>query len=278
VVPIENKTLDDWHEVVKVLKRLKVEADMTHTDSKRPACRGGYESMARSKTAIASSYRRFLSVAFLVLLPPDRVQLLYSLEPGVTLLRGSVKGRFPNERFTSAEKMKDPSKAFWYIKLTSYKTVAAHGVFHMPVPDCWLGTKSFYQYIDEWLTVHRPLYKPKHNYFFSANNGNVVVRGVFWKQITTTFTRLSGKPVGPHMLRHIYRTDINNIDFAAETDGFKAMVSETVGKMMRHTSKIANTKYDHADLQARFMHTHAYNWVKYFEPVFGSDPRPNNAE
>lgn len=272
VVPIEKKTLDDWASVVLVLQGLKYEADLTHTDVRNSSCRTGYRKKKRPPNAIAKSYRRFLTLAFLVLLPPDRVQMLQSLELGVTLLRGSVKGRFPNERFTPAdEKMADSPKAFWYIKLTNYKTAGKHGVFHMPVPDFWLGNKSFYQYIEEWLNVHRAVYKPEHNYFFLAKTGHAVSPRNIWAQFTKAFTRLAGKPVGPHMLRHIYRTDINR--FEAKDDAFKEMVSETVGKMMRHKTKTANTDYNHPDLQARFWTIHAYNWHQYFEPLFGPDPR-----
>jgi len=271
MVPIENKTLDDWASVVKVLQMLQYEADMTHYNHIRPDCRTGYRKKKRSPTAIAKSYRRFLAVAFLVLLPPDRRQMLQSLEPSVTLLRGDVKGWFPHERFIPAEKMQESAQALWYIKLTDYKTAGKHGIFHMPVPDFWLGNKSFYQYIDEWLNVYRPLYEPKHNCFFSADNGVVVDPNSYTMQFKGIFTRLAGKPVGPHMLRYIYRTDVNR--FEAEKDGFKEMVRETTAKMMRHTKKIADAEYDHPDLQAKFMTIHAYNWVKYFEPIFGVDPR-----
>jgi hypothetical protein len=128
-------------DVLLALKRLAdIEVRYAKDSSQR-----GYRVQSRHATGVGMSYQRFLSLAFFVLIPPDRARTVYELEVGRTL----VWGHFQEGIFVATDNQEHPTAA-WFIHLQpeDYKTGAAYGEYWGSIPNESFGDGTcFYDYI-----------------------------------------------------------------------------------------------------------------------------------
>jgi hypothetical protein len=242
VVPHSKKFLK-WTEIQVVLEKLRFEADLEenwfwHKRSNK------YEPHKRRITAVATCYQRFLMLAFLVLIPPDRQRTFRELKIGNNLMFGT----FEDRRFIPQERMENPSDAKWYIFLgeDEYKTWDTYGEWYVPVPNTiFLNGKVFYQYIERWINELREVFKPNHDYFFTGKYTKKSLNThQFYQVIRAIFVRFTGIPVNPHELRHIYSTHLRDIRATQAEIASSAFI-------MKHSEKTASEKYTHQKQEAK---------------------------
>lgn len=268
VVPYEKKSVP-WPETLKVLWHLKQEADLEFLYHKEHRSSTGRRKDKRSEAAIATSIQRFLIVSFLVMLPPDRQQFIRSLEMGKTL----VKGAFINGLFVPVEKMSKPSEAEWYsfLSVNEYKTGNTYGKFEGRIPNFNLGDKSFYDYIELWVSKYRAtLVKPnneaiKHMFIKPIVGTKFTTDGV-WSLVRSVFMRFTGVPVNPHSLRHCYRTFLNDSNASVE-------VKRGAAIWMKHDELTAEKHYNQQPKQHQIEPVLEYN-QKLVEDFFNSYQSP----
>lgn len=211
VVPKEARMVD-WEQALEVLEKLRFEADLKYREFPRSS--GGIYKRNRASTAIAASLRRFLIVAFLTLMPPDRQRSTRELELGRTLVRGSRE----NGVFIPVERMQNQEKAQWWIHLVSedYKTGKTYGEQWHLVPNVkFADGKRFYDYIERWINTYRDLSEPKCNHMFvntkKQNKGLPLTQTNFCDVVSACFQFFTGVPVTPHRLRDMYVTYLKRI-------------------------------------------------------------------
>lgn len=190
-----------WEAALQVMEKLRIQANTPIVYSKE----------AKYDSAAVIALQNFLSLAFMTLMPPDRPRTYYELEIGNTF----VQGFYEEERFTSKEKMLDPTQAIWYIHLKprDYKTGSTYGEYWGAVRNVYFsdGT-TLYKYIDKWLTQGREyLQKCNHNFFFRGVVNYNKVKGELWhNRIVSIFDREVGIPVAPKEFRKMYVTYMKN--------------------------------------------------------------------
>lgn len=213
---IEDKILD-WDTVLYVLNCMKIEADQEfYTQIKKQqklnpkkGCKYRRPLKARG---IARRNRAFLMTAFLVLLPPDRQQIIRDMRIGFNIRKGCIfKGKFvPEEQMQGSQYSFIPIE--WYQYTGDYKTVSIHGDFWGRIPNFNLGNKDLYHYIDLWLTKYRPLLLVGREdpgfFFIGPDTGKQLGKTQVWSLVREAFFKFAGVPVNPHALRHCYNTHL----------------------------------------------------------------------
>jgi hypothetical protein len=165
----QNKKMVPWTALLAATERLRVEAELDRCPLHRHK---------RSQTAQAKSRQRFLLLSFMTIMPPDRQRTYRELREGKTL----VKGQLIKGEFTASDYMSDPQKAKWYIHLEApdYKTGETYGEWWGEVPNVvYPDGKTFYSYIEEWLSHWRSVLAPNHEYCFTQLNGKPMTAGAF---------------------------------------------------------------------------------------------------
>lgn len=247
-VPYEDKAVS-WETALAVLERTRKEALMTHVEY---LVRGEIKRKKRSTKVIAKSFMRFLLLAMLTLIPPDRQRTYRELQIEKTLKHGIWQENI----FIPKDKMVEPSQAEFFIHLLpeDYKTGETYGEWLGKLPNTQFadGT-TFYQYLELWLygaKDNNPLQKtlklknnkplreilePKeHDYvFFGINSKKPMNISTFASVIKHLFERMTGVPVRPHVLRNMFRTYINEM-------GISEQESKSVAFWMKHDLRTAN--------------------------------------
>jgi len=237
----DNKLIP-WEEVLKVVEeyRLKYETK----DYRKP------DRHKVKPFTTACDLQRFLMLSFFTVMPPDRRRTFVELTYGKSLKHGLYD---ENENFTSIEKLKDKSQAKYYIYLSEgdYKTWKNYGTWIGEIPNKeYSNGKKFYDYIDEWLFngyeqknkkigyryVLNP--KPKTDRFFMTQNGKLMTSCNFSAIVRNSFYRITGKPVSPHTIRHIYVSHIHK-------HGYDDATLESIAYWMKHSSQVAKETYLH---------------------------------
>lgn len=181
--------------------------------------------LKRSPTAIARSVQRYLLVALLAYIPPDRQRTLRELEVGKTL----VKGVLHHNRVFEAKK-----DGKWYIHLTrtDYKTGNTYGEQWLMVPDI------LYSYLEDWLNQWRAVFSPNHNFIFTKDNGKPFKKASDLSNIIRRATyRLAGKLTTSHLIRHMLITYLKR-------HGASDEVMKSLADAMRHSTKMQTQVYD----------------------------------
>ncbi len=236
-----------WTDVLEVLEKLRFEADLA--TRARESLR-----IQRSLSARAKSLQDFVLLGFFVLVPPSRQRVIRELELGRTLKYGI----FENGRFTSAEKMANPSEAKYYIDLqpSDYKTGDTYGVWQSAFPNTEFPDGSkFYDYLNRWLFrgyqdengqwhgMREVIAAPGEKTVFVKQNVGVShdAKSMYLK-IRNIFTRWTGVAITPQDLRHLYRTYIDD-----PATGATPEEKESAAYWMRHSSQMAKKTYSHLD-------------------------------
>lgn len=219
-----------WEQILQVVENLRQDSliERYNTGVKRPARR------------IATSLQRFLMMALLTLIPPDRQQiirtLVYEKDPLSKIANPDEKGNYlvygyfdENDYFTPSEKLEDPKKAQWYLYERAYKTAKTYGTMIINVPDYLFndGT-TFYQYLDQWLFSQedilsapmknrsynlRASFKPISNTLFikPRTSKSHYVDSVY-NMVKTIFQQELGLSINPHYLRTIFATYLDQLE------------------------------------------------------------------
>jgi len=241
-----------WPEVLEVLNNLRYEAELETTKG-----RGNYR-VKRRLCTMAKSLQDFVMLGFFVLVPPSRQRVVRELELGRTLKYGDFK----NGRFTSFEKMANPSEAKYYIHLQpeDYKTGDCYGEWLGEFPNTEFPDGSkFYDYLNRWLFqgyqdesgewhgMREVIAAPGEKTVFVAEEiGKSCDKGAIRQKIYNIFTRWTGVPISPHDLRHLYRTYIEDPATGATTEE-----KESAAFWMRHSSEEAKRTYAHLDCEQK---------------------------
>jgi hypothetical protein len=243
-IPYQDKSVT-WEEAMDVLERLRVQSDYTHTqwvtrykNKLGEYKEGAVSSRARNKRSIVDDLQDFLSLAFMLLIPPDRARTYYELEIGRTFKYGI----YNSGRFTIANKMKDKSQAEWYINLKpeDYKTGKVYKEYWGLMPNfVFKDGQKLYDYIDRWLTEGRELeQKCNHSYFFRGKYDYGNMNSNQWgSRIIHIFVQNCGVPVTPKEIRKMCITYLYN-----QKADPSAM--ESLGYAMHHSSRTQKKDYN----------------------------------
>ena len=186
---------------MNILELCRQKADATKTDC-------GQE---KDNNTIVNDLQKFLSLAFMLVIPMDRARTYYELE----LEKTFVYGIYSEGRFTPVSSMQDPSTAIWYIHLMpgDYKTGSIYGECWTRMPNVQFSDgQKLYEYIDRWLRDGREYrHECNHNFFFRhSRNYNKLNSGDWTNRIKNLFEMETGMPVTPNEIRRMYVTYLNN--------------------------------------------------------------------
>jgi hypothetical protein len=225
-------------DIYDVLYHLKSLADrQTHNPRKNRSREGN----KRSEYTIGKSYRKFLMLAFLCCIPPDRQEFLRNLEIGESFVWGEI--RF-NE-VIPAEKMKDPSKARWVLGATDGKTYEDYGFqpYYLPNHEFFDGT-YLYDYVNRWIEHFRPIYKPKTSHLFFKIQANIPLdHHSVYDIIRRTIEGFTGSAIGPHYLRTLFNSYLSNYQVQPQ------LKTNMRKRQMRHSDEIAEECYVIPDVE-----------------------------
>lgn len=234
----EKKKMVSWTALLTAVEQLRFEAELDRlpTDGEK-----------RSQAAQAKSRQRFLMLGFMSNMPPDRQRTYREFKVGRTLVKGELVG----EEFTASDHMADPQKAKWYIHLEppDYKTGETYGEWWGEVPNVvYPDGKTFYGYIEEWLTHWRQVFAPNHEYFFTQPNGKPMTATAVKSLVQHALYRLLHVPVAPHVLRNMF------ITYLAEQQ-LPEHIHDSAALAMHHSRRMAkryNRQEQSAKLQPSF--------------------------
>jgi hypothetical protein len=225
-----------WEVALEVVEKLRIrfEREFQYSMTKR----NGLQTRKRTEYALERDLQDFLSVAFLVLIPPDRSRTYCELELGKTLIFGSWRA----SQFIPAESMENSLAARWYIHLgpTDYKTGKAYGEYWCELPNIqYEDGKTFYGYIERWLTWGRDNREIiNHDYFFRAGKKFRPITHKDWaSRIKYIFDRETGVAVSPKEFRKMYVTYINE-------QGVTDEIKEASACAQHHSRKMQSQIYD----------------------------------
>ena len=225
-----------WELVYPLLEKLRERAcedNYTRIDQNGQEYRN-----PRLKSAVFNDLQLFLSMAFMVLMPPDRSRTFYSLELRKTL----VKGVYENNRFAPEDKLVDKSVSKWYIHLESedYKTGKAYGEFWGEVHNYEFPDKTLlYDYMQKWIDEGRECNKKcNHNFFFRGTNNYSNLSSEGWAgRIRAIFYQETKVPVTPKELRKMYVTYLKD-------QGVSEAELEAAAWWMKHSRLMQSKIYD----------------------------------
>jgi hypothetical protein len=235
VVAREKKSLP-WPQILAVLEHLRIGADKYYHDRYSKDDPGKiYRGQRRKDLAVAKSLLKFLIVAFLCVIPPDRSRTIQELEVGVTMLQGDMI----NGEFVPADYLVDQSDLSWWLYLPSsgYKTGKKYGPYWSKLPNVHFADgKRLYEYIDRWLSKDRQLFPLTHNRFFTRHSGKPVTAGSLWEYHRDFFMKIADVPVTPQALRASFVTYLYDI-------GVPDYELDAVAFSMHHSRRMQESHY-----------------------------------
>jgi hypothetical protein len=204
----DSQTLPDIYDILLHLKSLT-------NAKKRNLVKTAYQSEKkrsyrknRTPLAISKNYYRFLILAFFCVLPPARQQVLRNLVIGESFVWGEIVG----EEVIDASQMLDPSKARWIIGLRHGKTFTTYGFHPYYLPNHQFPDGTFlYDYMNKWVDEYRILLEPKTDHLFIGPMTQIeLTPEVVYKMVRRIIEGLTGMAVGPHELRRLFNSHIEN--------------------------------------------------------------------
>jgi hypothetical protein len=200
----ESKKWLDWPDFLACGRRLVQEC------KERGACGN-----KRRLKAIAKSHQ--IALIFMLFSAfPDRSRTLRELELGRTLFNRDGK---------------------WFIEHSA-------GDFKTGDSFCKNGQKrvielpeSLYPFFTEWLEKWRPIFNPKHGYFFTKFNGDPLSTSALSSYFIHRSYRLTGQVFTPHMVRDSIVTHL-------KLSGAEDIVLAALAELMAHSQKTQAQIYD----------------------------------
>jgi hypothetical protein len=207
----------EWQEFLGLVETLRGECIPRLQQSTHSKQGGSTLAPLRSLTAIGQSYQRFLLVAFLAYIPPQRSQVLRTLAvAGLPLPESALK-----TEVMEAESVLYPDSEGWWLKLVPPKPKGQHSPCLIQVPNLsYSDGRCFYQYLEEWLLhyvyedVHgttvtvpglRSCFNPYHRQLFTQKKGAPYAEAApFSKLLRYPAYRLTGKALDFHTVRRMY--------------------------------------------------------------------------
>ncbi|MBW4451075.1 MAG: hypothetical protein KME38_30760 [Spirirestis rafaelensis WJT71-NPBG6] len=247
-VPHSKKSIP-WLTLLDILEKSR------NTFLKNKVLRPNGSMYTREAKAMYNDLQRFLSLAFMALMPPDRSRTYCILELGRTF----VKGIYQNNKFTPENKLMNLQKieVYWYIHLEpgDYKTGKTYGEWWGQVPNVPFPDGTFlYEYIDKWLNEGREYEKPlKHNYVFTKTRlGTKLSSDCWYGRIKIMIFKETGIAVTPKELRKMYVT------FLKDSGATEAEL-EAAAYWMHHSRRMQSQIYDEQDRINKMAPIHDFN-------------------
>ncbi|MEG5175678.1 site-specific integrase [Microcoleus sp. B3-D7] len=200
----ESKKWLDWPVFLACVKRLVEEC------GERSAC-----GKNRPLKVIAKSHQ--IALIFMLLSAfPDRSRTLRELELGRTLFNRD--GKWFIEHAASDFKTGD-----------SFCKNGQKRVVELP--------ESLYPFLTEWLEKWRPIFNPKHGYFFTRVNGTPLNTSALNSYFRNRSYRLTGQLFTPHMVRD---SIVTHLKLSGAGDGILAALAD----LMAHSQRTQAQIYD----------------------------------
>ncbi|HEY9628824.1 MAG TPA: hypothetical protein V6C84_16105 [Coleofasciculaceae cyanobacterium] len=204
-----------WPEFLESVELLRAECKprfLLSTQSKRG---GSTPGQLRSLSAIAQSYQRFLCVALLAYIPPQRLgelqHLKISLPPSSDLKHdANVHGR---------ENLIYYDENQWWIRIINTKQDQMPDRL-IPIPNLgYDNNRCFYQYLEEWLLHYecrndqaetlsfpglRSCLNPQHDYLFTMKNGQAYAGPRLGMLFTHAVGHVTGKLASSSLVTRMF--------------------------------------------------------------------------
>lgn len=225
----ESIKLLDWSEFLILVEQLRKECNSRVLQESQSKDSGNNFGNLRSLTAIANSYQRFIFAALLSYLPPQRQQIYRELELGNPSNYDNIDDR---DGLLGISGCLFKEKETWFIYLLSdtYQMGRKYHHLKVVVPNInYLDGRDFYQYLNEWMVEYtyqhhykilvkinglRQVFKPHHNFLFTKKNGyNYIHPTEFSNLLRIPACRISGRPLTPKLVRHMFLTYITKNKF-----------------------------------------------------------------
>lgn len=258
-----------WNEAGKILELLRqrihcLEHEITRIESTKAGNKEYIFKIPRKESTLFKNLQRFLSLAFMLLIPTDRARTYYELEIGRTF----VCGLYNEGRFTPIEKLQDKKQALWYIHLmpNDYKTGKTYKEYWGIMPNQDFGDgNNLYGYINNWIDEGRECeQKCNHNYFFRKVNTYKPLDSRTWgSRIRAIFVQETGIPVTPKELRKMYVTHLNNIK---ASDAERRAARHAMHQSQKMQDGVYNCQ-NSLDKAAPIMDLNERMWKEAFQPL-----------
>ncbi|NJN12128.1 MAG: hypothetical protein HC815_30875 [Richelia sp. RM1_1_1] len=193
----------EWSEIRELFEYLRYLSIATHYDD-------GEKITKATDFQKSHHLQHFLILGLMALVPTDRARTYNELEIGRTI----VYGLREEGKFIPCDRMKNLSKAKWYIHLNpkDFKTGAYYGDSWSPaiLNKKFKDGTSFYEYIDLWISKYRNLRQVcDHQYFFRGERTYSKLgenSGHFSGTVTSIFEVHLGKSISPNKIRRAFAT------------------------------------------------------------------------
>ena len=218
----ESKKHLKWSEFLELVESLRRECVLRLPQSTQSKQGGTTLGSMRSLAAIGQSYQRFLLTALLAYFPPQRPQVLRSLEIGQ--LSGQEKPR-PDSDAVGESWMLYQEREDWCLKIGDQKKERSQPDSLMLIPNLSYGDgRCFYQYLEEWLLLYRyqdegttvevpglrSCFNPSHSRLFTTKSGYPYREAsAFISLLRNPAHRITGKALDFFSLRKMYVEHMN---------------------------------------------------------------------
>jgi hypothetical protein len=241
----EQEYILPWPKVLYVLERLMELAEQKFTYYPEKRYKSGFKKTKRTESAIGHSLENFLICAFLILLPPDRGQILYNMVISENLVRAKLD---ENQKLVIYKDWKKaPQDSNWYLFSNEFKTSGYQKAYLGRLPNFNLGKKRLYDFIDDWLNKYRPIIlkgtshtkfsdQPEFMFIGVRSKGQMDSVGIC-RIVKKAFKEFSGVSLNPHKLRHCFRTHLEAANAPPE-------IKKAAAIAMKHSEETANTHYN----------------------------------
>jgi hypothetical protein len=207
--------------------------------------KSGFKKTKRTESAIGHSLENFLICAFLILLPPDRGQILYDMVISENLVKAKLD---ENQKLVIYKNWKEaPQDSAWHLFSNEFKTSDSQKAYFGRLPNFNLGKKRLYDFIDDWLNKYRPLilkgtsntkFSDQPEYMFIGVRSKEKMDSVgICRIVKNAFKEFSGVSLTPHKLRHCFRTHLEAVNAPPE-------IKKAAAIAMKHSEEAANTHYN----------------------------------
>lgn len=185
----------------------------------RKQCRLKYQIINKSHLIeIAEIYQRFIILAFMTYVPPQRQQLYRNLK-----IVDSYETIFSEKSNEAVSGYVYQENEYWIIHwlCDTYKTTREYDEIKLKIPNIlYADGRSFYQYLKEWLEIYtyqskpefldeicglRQVFQPTHNYLFTQRNGKRYTHPTPFNSLVQNYIyEITGKNIRINEFRKIF--------------------------------------------------------------------------